>query len=76
MIQYIADTFTDRLFAGNPAAVLPCRQMPAPALMQAIAIENNYSETAFVVRKGAGQYDLKPTATRWTSRWDRTGPFL
>jgi hypothetical protein len=29
MIQYIADAFTDKLFAGNPAAVLPCREMPA-----------------------------------------------
>lgn len=59
MIQYIADAFTDQLFAGNPAAVLPCQAMPAAALMQAIAIENNYSETAFVVKKGEGQYDLK-----------------
>ena len=47
MIQYIADTFTDRLFAGNPAAVLPCRQMPAPALMQAIAIEINLFRDSF-----------------------------
>lgn len=59
MIQYIADAFTDTLFAGNPAAVLPCQTMPAPQLMQAIAIENNYSETAFVVKRGQGQYDLK-----------------
>ncbi len=59
MIQYIADAFTDKLFAGNPAAVLPCREMPAPGLMQAIAIENNYSETAFAVRRGKGTYDLK-----------------
>jgi len=59
MIQYIVDAFTDKLFAGNPAAVLPCREMPAPELMQAIAIENNYSETAFVVRRRAGTYDLK-----------------
>ncbi len=59
MIQYIADAFTDRLFAGNPAAVLPCRAMPAPDLMQSIAIENNYSETAFVVKRGTGEYDLK-----------------
>ncbi|MBR0500952.1 MAG: PhzF family phenazine biosynthesis protein [Bacteroidales bacterium] len=59
MIQYIADAFTDRLFAGNPAAVLPCREMPSPDLMQAIAIENNYSETAFVVKRGKGDYDLK-----------------
>lgn len=59
MIQYIADAFTDTLFAGNPAAVLPCREMPAPELMQAITIENNYSETAFVVKRGEGEYDLK-----------------
>jgi len=59
MKQYIADAFTDRLFTGNPAAVLPCRQMPPASLMQAIAIENNYSETAFVVRTGPGRYDLK-----------------
>lgn len=59
MIQYIADAFTDTLFAGNPAAVLPCREMPVPELMQAIAIENNYSETAFVVKRGKGEYDLK-----------------
>ena len=59
MIQYIADAFTDKLFAGNPAAVLPCREMPAPQLMQSIAIENNYSETAFVVRPGAdGGYTM------------------
>ena len=59
MIQYIADAFPDKLFAGNPAAVLPCREMPGPGLMQAIAIENNYSETAFVVKRGKGDYDLK-----------------
>ena len=59
MLQYIADAFTDTLFAGNPAGVLPCREMPSPALMQAIAIENNYSETAFVVPCGEGRYLLK-----------------
>ena len=59
MIQYIADAFTDTLFAGNPAAVLPCREMPEADLMQAIAIENNYSETAFVVKRGPAEYDQK-----------------
>jgi PhzF family phenazine biosynthesis protein len=54
MLQYIADAFTDTLFTGNPAGVLPCREMLDPALMQAIAIENNYSETAFVVKRGPG----------------------
>jgi PhzF family phenazine biosynthesis protein len=59
MKQYIADAFTDRLFGGNPAAVLPCREMPPAEWMQAIAIENNYSETAFVVKKSPGHYDLR-----------------
>jgi PhzF family phenazine biosynthesis protein len=59
MKQYNVDAFTEELFAGNPAAVLPCRVMPPAELMQQIAIENNYSETAFVVRRGAGEYDLK-----------------
>ena len=59
MKQYIVDAFTDTLFSGNPAAVLPCRAMPDPGLMLKIAVENNYSETAFVVKKGEGRYDLK-----------------
>ena len=59
MKQYIVDAFTEELFAGNPAAVLPCLSMPSPELMLRIAVENNYSETAFVVRRRAGEYDLK-----------------
>ena len=59
MKQYIVDAITEELFAGNPAAVLPCLSMPPADLMQRIAIENNYSETAFVVRKAPGRYDLK-----------------
>ncbi len=43
MTQYIADAFTDRLFAGNPAAVLSGRAMPSTELMHAIAIENKNS---------------------------------
>lgn len=59
MKQYIVDAFTEELFAGNPAAVLPCLSMPSSDLMLKIAVENNYSETAFVVRREAGDYDLK-----------------
>lgn len=59
MKQYIVDAFAEELFSGNPAAVLPCRQMPPADLMLKIAIENNYSETAFVVKRSPGQYDLK-----------------
>jgi PhzF family phenazine biosynthesis protein len=59
MKQYIVDAFTDKVFGGNPAAVLPCRQMPPSGLMHSIAIESNYSETAFVVMTGPGRYHLK-----------------
>ena len=59
MKQYIVDAFAEELFTGNPAAVLPCKKMPSSELMQKIAMENNYSETAFVVKKSPGQYDLK-----------------
>ena len=59
MKQYIVDAFAEELFTGNPAAVLPCKAMPSPDIMQKIATENNYSETAFVVKTGDGKYDLK-----------------
>jgi len=47
---YQVDAFADRLFTGNPAAVVP---LPGPdalpdALLQAIAAENNLAETAFL----------------------------
>ncbi len=47
---YQADAFTDRLFAGNPAAVMVLDEPLPDELMQAIAAENNLSETAFVLR--------------------------
>lgn len=46
---YHVDAFADRLFSGNPAGVVVLER-PLPArLMQAVAAENNMSETAFVV---------------------------
>ncbi len=48
------DAFTSRLFGGNPAAVCLLDEWLPDALMQAIAAENNLSETAFVVREGDG----------------------
>jgi len=59
MKQYIVDAFTGKLFGGNPAAVIPCETMPSADLMLSLAIENNYSETAFVVKTGTGRYLLK-----------------
>ena len=44
-----ADAFADKLFAGNPAAVVPLEQWPDDQLMQSIAMENNLAETAFFV---------------------------
>lgn len=46
------DAFTSRLFAGNPAAVMPMERFPSEEVMQAIAAENNLAETAFLVPKG------------------------
>lgn len=46
---YQIDAFTDRLFGGNPAAVVPLADWLDDALMQQIAAENNLSETAFFV---------------------------
>ena len=45
---YQIDAFTDKLFTGNPAAVIPLDYWINEALMQNIAMENNLSETAFI----------------------------
>jgi len=44
---YYVDAFTDKLFSGNPAAVI-FSQIKDEQLMQKIAAENNLSETAFI----------------------------
>ena len=55
---YQVDAFTGRVFAGNPAAVCPLERWLDEATMQAIAAENNLSETAFFVRAEGG-YDIR-----------------
>jgi PhzF family phenazine biosynthesis protein len=52
------DAFTDRRFTGNPAAVCPLEEWLDDDTMQAIAAENNLSETAFFVPAG-GAYELR-----------------
>lgn len=47
---YQIDAFTDRLFGGNPAAVMPLEQWLPDHTLQKLAQENNLSETAFLVR--------------------------
>ena len=46
---YQLDAFTNKLFRGNPAAVIPLKEWLDTELMQSIAMENNLSETAFFV---------------------------
>jgi len=48
---YQIDAFTQEVFKGNPAAVCPLESWPADSWLQAVAAENNLSETAFFVRK-------------------------
>src|SRR4051794_27326538 len=49
---YQIDAFADRPFTGNPAAVCPLDAWLPAETMQAIAAENNLSETAFFVPEG------------------------
>jgi PhzF family phenazine biosynthesis protein len=49
---YQVDAFSDKVFVGNPAAVVPMPSWPDAELMQSIAMENNLSETAFFVKQG------------------------
>ncbi|MFC4257816.1 PhzF family phenazine biosynthesis protein [Marinobacter lacisalsi] len=46
---YQVDAFTNEVFRGNPAAVMPLDQWLPDSLLQALARENNLSETAFLV---------------------------
>jgi PhzF family phenazine biosynthesis protein len=56
--MYQVDAFAGHVFSGNPAAICPLQTWLPDAQMQAIAAENNLSETAFFVRNGSG-YKLR-----------------
>ena len=49
---YQVDAFSSGAFAGNPAAVCPLEEWLPDETLQAIAAENNLSETAYFVRTG------------------------
>ncbi|HHL3491294.1 TPA: PhzF family phenazine biosynthesis protein [Legionella pneumophila] len=51
---YQVDAFASNLFKGNPAAVCPLDKWLSDETMQAIAAENNLSETAFFVAEDEG----------------------
>jgi PhzF family phenazine biosynthesis protein len=56
---YHVDAFTSELFAGNPAGVCILSAPLADNIMQKIAAENRHSETAFVVPRPDGDFDLR-----------------
>ena len=56
---YHVDAFTNELFAGNPAGVCILSTSLPDRVMQKIAAENRHSETAFVVPRSDGDFDLR-----------------
>lgn len=56
------DAFADQPFSGNPAAVMPLEAWLDDATLQAIAAENNLSETAFIVPWAGAEADFE---LRW-----------
>src|SRR6476620_10396135 len=55
---YQVDAFAEKIFTGNPAAVIPLERWLDAELMQKIALENNLSETAFFVKQDE-KYELR-----------------
>lgn len=58
MKYYIADAFAEQHFKGNPAGVCILDEPLPDDIMQKIAAENNFSETAFVLKNGE-KYNLR-----------------
>ena len=56
MKQYIVDAFTNKPFSGNPAAVCVMESWPSQEAMMKLAMENNLSETAFIVKEANGYH--------------------
>lgn len=60
MQYYIVDAFTDKPFGGNPAGVvLLDKDFPTDSLMQQVAAELRYSETAFVQQNGPKEFTVR-----------------
>lgn len=53
------DAFADAVFSGNPAAVVPLDNWIPAEMMQQIAMENNLSETAFIVKNSSDKYSIR-----------------
>ena len=55
---YQVDAFTNKLFQGNPAAIVPLEKWLDDGMMQRIAMENNLAETAFFVPSSEEDIDF------------------
>ena len=55
---FVVDAFTNRPFQGNPAAIVPLEQWRDDSWLQAVAMEMNLSETAYLVPTPPG-FDLR-----------------
>ncbi len=62
---YQIDAFADEAFSGNPAAIVPLTTWLEDSVLQNIALENNLSETAFIVPTD--------TPSHWKLRWFTPG---
>lgn len=62
---YWVDAFTDRPFAGNPAAVCLFDRSPSDAVLQTIAAEMNLAETAFPIPLAAPKDGSATYGLRW-----------
>ena len=58
MKQYIVDAFTSKPFSGNPAAVCVTDRPLPDEFMRNLAMENNLSETAYLLKEADG-YNLR-----------------
>ena len=56
-VPWHVDAFAERPFAGNQAAVMPLDDWLPDEMLQAIAAENMFAETAFVVRDVSREAD-------------------
>ena len=56
---YQVDAFSSKIFSGNSAAVCILESWLDTNVLQSIAAENNLSETAFLVPKSRGRYELR-----------------
>lgn len=65
----VIDAFTDTVFKGNSAAVIITDSWLAEDLMQSIAMENNLSETAFLVADESGNLDNSSIKETYHIRW-------